>query len=67
MIIVHRTPRVEAARVGVAGASGGPERWELVLWAGDPFDYTTPFRSMLAEIAGVLSPVGKGGPPSAGL
>jgi hypothetical protein len=33
-------------------AQGG---WELVLWTGEPFDYSTPFRKMLAGIAGVLS------------
>jgi hypothetical protein len=26
-----------------------------VLWAGEPFDYSTPFREMLAGIAGILS------------
>jgi hypothetical protein len=29
--------------------------WELVLWTGEPFDYSTPFGKMLAGIAGVLS------------
>jgi hypothetical protein len=33
-------------------AQGG---WELVLWTGEPFDYSTPFGKMLAGIAGVLS------------
>jgi len=28
--------------------------WQLVLWAGNAFDYSTPFRAMLAEIAAVL-------------
>jgi hypothetical protein len=59
MIIVHQTPRVEAARRGMTGDGGRPERWELVLWAGEPFDYTTPFRRMLAEIAGALSTSGE--------
>jgi hypothetical protein len=25
--------------------------WELILWVGDAFNYTTPFREMLHEIA----------------
>ena len=29
--------------------------WDLVLWAGEPFDYSTPFREMLAGIAGILN------------
>jgi len=29
--------------------------WQLVLWAGDAFDYSTPFRAMLAEMASVLA------------
>jgi hypothetical protein len=28
--------------------------WQLVLWAGDAFDHSTPFRAMLADIAAVL-------------
>ena len=28
--------------------------WQLVFWAGDAFDYTTPFRAILADIASVL-------------
>jgi hypothetical protein len=30
-------------------------RSDLVLWAGEPFDYSTPFREMLAAIAEILS------------
>jgi hypothetical protein len=33
----------------------GRAGWNLVLWADEPFDYSTPFREMLAGIAGVLS------------
>ena len=29
--------------------------WELVLWTGNAFDHSTPFRNMLADIAGVLN------------
>jgi hypothetical protein len=29
--------------------------WELTLWMGNAFDYTTPFRAALAEIAEVLN------------
>jgi hypothetical protein len=29
--------------------------WELVLWTGDAFDYSTPFREMLTDIATVLN------------
>jgi hypothetical protein len=29
--------------------------WELVLWTGDAFDRSTPFREMLADIAEVLN------------
>jgi hypothetical protein len=28
--------------------------WQLVLWAGNAFDYSTPFRAILADIASVL-------------
>jgi hypothetical protein len=28
--------------------------WQLVLWAGDAFDHSTPFRAMLADIVAVL-------------
>jgi hypothetical protein len=28
--------------------------WQLLLWVGEAFDFTTPFRSMLADIAGAL-------------
>jgi hypothetical protein len=28
--------------------------WQLVLWAGNAFDYSTPFRAILADIAAVL-------------
>jgi hypothetical protein len=29
--------------------------WELTFWMGNAFDYTTPFRAALAEIAEVLN------------
>ncbi len=29
--------------------------WELVLWTGDAFDRSTPFRNMLTDIASVLN------------
>ena len=29
--------------------------WELVLWTGNAFDHSTPFRAMLADIASVLN------------
>lgn len=29
-------------------------RWQLVFWTGDAFDYTTPFRILLDEIAQAL-------------
>ena len=28
--------------------------WKLILWAGQAFDYDTPFRAMLAEVAHAL-------------
>ncbi|MDH2380489.1 hypothetical protein [Bradyrhizobium sp. CER78] len=28
--------------------------WQLILWAGDAFDYTTPFRALLGDIAEAL-------------
>jgi hypothetical protein len=46
MIKVHSRPVIEPHR-----KSG----WELVLWTGDAFDYSTPFREMLTEIAAVLN------------
>ena len=46
MIKVHATPIVERHRKG---------GWELVLWTGDAFDRSTPFRQMLADIADALS------------
>jgi hypothetical protein len=33
--------------------SGG---WQITLWVGVAFDYSTPFRSILAEIAGYFEP-----------
>jgi hypothetical protein len=35
-----------------ASSEGG----ELVLWMGQPFDYTTPFRGALAQITEALGP-----------
>jgi hypothetical protein len=46
MIKVHSRPVIEPHR-----KSG----WELVLWTGNAFDYSTPFREMLNEIATVLN------------
>lgn len=46
MIKVHATPGIEPHR-----KSG----WELVLWTGDAFDHSTPFRDMLTDIAAVLN------------
>jgi hypothetical protein len=46
MITVHSKPAIEPHR-----KSG----WELVLWTGNAFDYSTPFREMLTDIAGVLN------------
>jgi hypothetical protein len=31
--------------------------WQLLLWAGDAFDYSTPFRAILTDIAAVLRDV----------
>jgi hypothetical protein len=32
-----------------------PQRgWQLILWARDVFDYTTPFRALLGDIAEAL-------------
>jgi hypothetical protein len=45
MIEVRCRPTIEP------DARGG---WNLVLWAGEPFDYSTPFRKMLASIADAL-------------
>ena len=52
MIKVHSRPCIEPHR---------KRGWELVLWTGDAFDHSTPFREMLSEIAAVL---GKGAPAS---
>ena len=46
MIRVHSKPSIEPHR-----KSG----WELVLWTGDAFDFSTPFREMLTDIATVLN------------
>lgn len=46
MIKVYSRPVIEPHR-----KSG----WELVLWTGNAFDYSTPFREMLTEIATVLN------------
>jgi hypothetical protein len=46
MIEVRYVPAIKP------NACGG---WDLVLWAGEPFDYSTSFRKMLAGIAEVLS------------
>ena len=31
-----------------------PGGWQLILWTGDVFDFTTPFRGMLGDIAEAL-------------
>jgi hypothetical protein len=46
LIRVHSRPVIEPHR-----KSG----WELVLWTGNAFDYSTPFREMLTDIATVLN------------
>jgi hypothetical protein len=46
MIKVHSRPVVEPHR---------KQGWELVFWTGDAFDYSTPFRGMLTDIAAVLN------------
>ena len=46
MIRVHSRPVIEPHR-----KSG----WELVLWTGNAFDSSTPFREMLTDIATVLN------------
>jgi hypothetical protein len=46
MIEVHCRPAIERHRKG---------GWELVLWTGNAFDHSTPFREMLADIAALLN------------
>ena len=46
MIEVHSRPAIEPHRKG---------GWELVLWTGNAFDPSTPFRDMLTDIAAVLN------------
>jgi hypothetical protein len=46
MITVHSRPAIEPHQ---------KRGWELVLWTGDAFDYSTPFREMLTDIAAVLN------------
>ena len=45
-IKVHSRPCIEPHR---------KRGWELVLWTGNAFDHSTPFRDMLDEIAAVLA------------
>lgn len=45
-IKVHSRPCIEPHR---------KRGWELVLWTGNAFDHSTPFREMLADIAAVLA------------
>ncbi|HZR74998.1 hypothetical protein [Bradyrhizobium sp.] len=45
-IKVHSRPVIEPHR---------KQGWELVLWTGDAFDRSTPFRDMLSDIATVLN------------
>ena len=44
-IMVHSRPCIEPHR---------KRGWELVLWTGDAFDHSTPFREMLTDIAVML-------------
>src|SRR5579859_7524541 len=46
MIEVYSKPTIEPHQKG---------GWELVLWTGNAFDYSTPFREMLTGIAAVLN------------
>ncbi len=46
MIEVHCRPAIERHRKG---------GWELVLWTGNAFDTSTPFREMLGDIATLLN------------
>ena len=45
-IKVHSRPCIEPHR---------KRGWELVLWTGDAFDHSTPFREMLTDIAAILN------------
>ena len=45
-IKVHSRPCIEPHR---------KRGWELVLWTGNAFDHSTPFREMLADISAVLA------------
>ena len=45
VLVIHSRPRVEPA------SQGG---WEFVLWLGDAFDYSIPFREALSSIASVV-------------
>lgn len=46
MIEVHSRPGIEPHRKG---------GWELVLWTGNAFDQSTPFREILGDIATLLN------------
>ena len=46
MIKVYAQPAIEPHR---------KRGWELVLWTGNAFDHSTPFREMLTDIAAALS------------
>ena len=46
MIKVHSKPAIEPHR---------KRGWELVLWTGNAFDHSTPFREMLTDIAAALN------------
>jgi len=46
MIEVHCRPAIERHRKG---------GWELVLWTGNAFDPSTPFREMLSDISALLN------------
>jgi len=46
MIEVYSKPGIEPHRKG---------GWELVLWTGNAFDHSTPFREMLTDIAALLN------------
>jgi hypothetical protein len=55
MIAVNLMPRVEAIQQWPETSGDGSKEWDLVLWVGEPFDFSTPFRAILQEIVARLS------------
>jgi hypothetical protein len=55
MIAVNLMPRVEAIHQLTETSGAGPKEWALVLYVGEPFDFSTPFRAILQEIVACLS------------